>query len=268
MKVSPGRRTQRKGLLLDIDGTITNSAQEVSAATSRALLGLAKSKHMVALCTGRHYATIKKKILPYFPKSSLHITSGGGQIIDSEGKVVWEDGLSEELVKKVVLDVESLGGFVVFGNGEYVYCSVGVAGELRKHPWKFDLRVLHEAPNFNVPTFSILSPNPDIINYVGSIKELEVSVAGKYAKTQFLDVTGRGVSKAKAMAVWAQMVEIDLKNVTAVGDGKNDLCVMQVVGHPVAMGNAVEELKSAAGQIIGDVDADGLSEFLFLFDKK
>jgi hydroxymethylpyrimidine pyrophosphatase-like HAD family hydrolase len=47
-----------------------------------------------------------------------------------------------------------------------------------------------------------------------------------------------------------------------VGDGYNDLGVMRVVGHPVAMGNAELELHAVARHRVAHVDREGLVEAL------
>ena len=57
---------------------------------------------------------------------------------------------------------------------------------------------------------------------------------------------------------------LDMERVMMVGDGENDVAAMQVVGHPVAMGNAEPAARAAARYTVGHVDAGGLREAVAL----
>jgi hydroxymethylpyrimidine pyrophosphatase-like HAD family hydrolase len=47
-----------------------------------------------------------------------------------------------------------------------------------------------------------------------------------------------------------------------VGDGENDLELIQATGLGIAMGNAPEQVKRAAKRVVGPVDACGLEQAL------
>ena len=83
-----------------------------------------------------------------------------------------------------------------------------------------------------------------------------------YTGHEYFDLTPIGVNKGVAAEVWAEQHGLKLREMMMIGDAENDLEVMVVVGHGVAVGNATEEVKAAADQVIGDVDQDGLAEFL------
>jgi hydroxymethylpyrimidine pyrophosphatase-like HAD family hydrolase len=47
-----------------------------------------------------------------------------------------------------------------------------------------------------------------------------------------------------------------------VGDGHNDVPALQIVGYPVAMGNAPDDVADAARHRVAHVDHDGVAEAL------
>jgi hydroxymethylpyrimidine pyrophosphatase-like HAD family hydrolase len=51
----------------------------------------------------------------------------------------------------------------------------------------------------------------------------------------------------------------------AVGDFDNDLEMIKAAGLGVAMGNALERVKSAAGAVVADCDSDGAAEAIERF---
>jgi Cof subfamily protein (haloacid dehalogenase superfamily) len=82
--------------------------------------------------------------------------------------------------------------------------------------------------------------------------------------TAFVNVTPRGVDKASAVGMLAEVYGVPLEGVMMVGDGFNDVPAMRVVGHPVAMGNAEPEVQMEARHVVGHVDGGGLVEALEL----
>lgn len=75
--------------------------------------------------------------------------------------------------------------------------------------------------------------------------------------TGWLDLAPVGVSKASGLAVVARELGIDRSDVLAIGDGRNDTDMLRWAGRGVAMGQAIEEVRSAADAVTGTADEDG-----------
>ncbi len=76
------------------------------------------------------------------------------------------------------------------------------------------------------------------------------------------EVQGRGNGKAEVYRYLLERHGIGAHRVVAVGDQRNDLSLLRDAGLPVAMGNAVEELRALARLVIGDHRDDGVARFL------
>ncbi|AZI41803.1 Cof-type HAD-IIB family hydrolase [Deinococcus psychrotolerans] len=87
-------------------------------------------------------------------------------------------------------------------------------------------------------------------------------------QTLFVSVTRDGVNKGSAIRKVAGFYGFDLGRVMMVGDGHNDVTALEVVGYPVAMGNADKEARAAAKYHVGDVDSGGLVEAVELAMKE
>ena len=83
---------------------------------------------------------------------------------------------------------------------------------------------------------------------------------GTFSKPNYLEVLPLAVNKAGALAALTQSLGISLEQVAAIGDGLNDLEMLNAVGLPVAMGNAVDLLKSKAKWIVRTNDEGGVAE--------
>ncbi len=75
--------------------------------------------------------------------------------------------------------------------------------------------------------------------------------------TAWLDLAPVGVSKASGLAHVAERLGVAAADVLAIGDGRNDIEMLQWAGRGVAMGQAVEPVIAAADDVTGTVYEDG-----------
>ena len=75
--------------------------------------------------------------------------------------------------------------------------------------------------------------------------------------TAWLDLAPVGVSKASGLALVADELGIDAADVLAIGDGRNDIEMLQWAGRGVAMGQAVEVVRVAADAVTDTVHDEG-----------
>jgi len=67
----------------------------------------------------------------------------------------------------------------------------------------------------------------------------------------FVELTPPGADKGAAVARYAAELGISREQILAFGDNQNDLSLLTWAGHGVAMGNALEMVKSAADEVTG-----------------
>ena len=75
----------------------------------------------------------------------------------------------------------------------------------------------------------------------------------------YFEITKAGASKATAAQKYSELSGISLSNSMAIGDSENDKKILQVVGHPVAMGNSKREIKSISKYVTRSVRKQGVS---------
>lgn len=59
-----------------------------------------------------------------------------------------------------------------------------------------------------------------------------------------------------------RLLGVRKEDTIAIGDGHNDIHLFEAVGHRVAMGNAIPELKAVSDQVIGSITHNGLATYL------
>jgi HAD superfamily hydrolase (TIGR01484 family) len=75
--------------------------------------------------------------------------------------------------------------------------------------------------------------------------------------TAWLDLAPVGVDKASGLQHVADKLGIAAEDALAIGDGRNDIEMLQWAGRGVAMGQAVEEVRAAADAVTSSVFEDG-----------
>ena len=83
--------------------------------------------------------------------------------------------------------------------------------------------------------------------------------------TAWLDLSAVGVSKASGLAIVADKLAVDQADVLAIGDGRNDIEMLQWAGRGVAMGQSIEEVREAADHVTDSVYDDGAATELSLW---
>jgi HAD superfamily hydrolase (TIGR01484 family) len=75
--------------------------------------------------------------------------------------------------------------------------------------------------------------------------------------TAWLDLSPVGVSKASGLQHVCDELGLGASDVLAIGDGRNDIEMLRWAGRGVAMGQAVDEVKTAADHVTGTVHDEG-----------
>ncbi len=81
----------------------------------------------------------------------------------------------------------------------------------------------------------------------------------------WLDIAGEGISKASALQGLQQRLVSaghEISQTVAVGDGRNDVEMLEWADRGVAMGQAPDEVKAIANEVTGHVNDDGLADVL------
>lgn len=90
-------------------------------------------------------------------------------------------------------------------------------------------------------------------------------VSGRW-HPDFTDITANGADKGKGILAMARHEGFDPHRTIAFGDGGNDTSMILQAGIGIAMGNAIDELKTLADYVTTTVDDDGILNALKHFN--
>jgi HAD superfamily hydrolase (TIGR01484 family) len=248
-----------KLVALDVDGTLVDERNAISPATSDAVRRLVDAGIPVVLSTGRAvpgaFEVCQRLDLP----DGLAVCSNGAVLIGYRPlevihAVTFDASEAVQRVLTAVPDafvaVEEIGvGYRVnqpFPSGE-------IAGTITVE----DTDSLISEP---VTRVIIRAPSHDPHEFHELVEGLGLTETNYYiGYTAWLDLAPLGVSKASGLARVADRLGVDPADVLAVGDGFNDVEMLEWAGRGVAMGHAPIALKDAADAVTGTVHEDGLA---------
>ncbi|MGB8453322.1 MAG: Cof-type HAD-IIB family hydrolase [Anaerocolumna sp.] len=261
-------------LVLDIDGTLTNSQKEVSEKTLNAILKIQDRGHKVVLASGRP----TPGILPLADKLRLSEYNGyilsynGAKIIDCKtSEIIYQKVLPNEIIPKLhAAALEYSVGIISYENNciitdmdtdEYMEKEANINGITIK-----------KVNNF--PTYINFDVNKCLMTGPGSkLEELEVIMRKKFgdrisvyrSEPFFLELMPLNIDKAYSLGKLLDYLDLSKEQMISCGDGYNDLSMIQYAGMGVAMANAQEVVKKAADYVTLSNDDDGIAHVISEF---
>lgn len=260
----------------DLDGTLLNKNKEITPRLFEALEKLDELGIYFVPSTGRPFGTVPKAIkeLPFL---KYVITSNGATIYDAtEQKNIIENYLTPEAVDAVIEVAKELPIITEYFIEGKAFIAKAVYDDLSP----FDLTESHEfyIKNSRTPVedfWNEMKRNNAVlenINLVFKDMELRKEIWDRLkalglasvtaATTKNIEITSLYATKAQALEKLCAVLGFSRENVLAMGDGDNDMPMIQFAGIGVAMANGEEHIKQAADIIADDCNDFGAAKIL------
>lgn len=97
----------------------------------------------------------------------------------------------------------------------------------------------------------------DLVDVVPLLSSASV---GSFSHTRYLEITNRLATKGLGLQTIASHLDVPKWRTAAIGDGDNDISMIETAWLGVAMGNATPELKARADRVTSSNDEGGLAE--------
>ncbi|WAM32133.1 Cof-type HAD-IIB family hydrolase [Caldicellulosiruptor naganoensis] len=117
-----------------------------------------------------------------------------------------------------------------------------------------------------ITKFVIIDKDIEKVDHVRrQIEEKVGNIETTKSDVNILEVMKKGVNKRKALEFVCSYLNIDKKEVMAIGDNENDLQMIEFAGLGVAMENAIDSLKEIADYITDSYENDGVAKAIEKF---
>lgn len=270
-------------LVLDIDGTVSNSRHEIDHATVEAVARVRRAGIGVLLATGRRYSDA----LPVAARLGLEgpLVTASGALVKRTGdhatlfRAAFDPGALATVLR--LIDAHGLEPILYtdsYGEGFDFHCRrlppAEDAGPLRgvaeyltlnRHLSRLDPRLHLKPPPGVFAGFTMgdrdtmLALERELVDACPGLLSLHVIRSPRY-RDWMCEIAPAAVTKWSGVAAIAAAAGIPREGVCAVGDDVNDLPMIRAAGLGIAMGNASAEVRAAADLVVAGNDDGGIGE--------
>lgn len=251
---------------MDVDGTLLDSNEKISERTRQTINRAIDKGIIFTICSGRPVQGVLPIIRELKLKEDMPFISYNGAMIvaGAEGEVIYERPLSAENARRIFKLGQDFGTTVMVWTGNRLYAN------------RLDERA--EIYGIQSRVSPQLAENTDDLLKNGATKLLwydETEVINKYllrsreilgaqidintSKPYYLEFVDARASKAIAMKKLGKYLGIARREMIAVGDGLNDISMIEYAGLGVAMGNSNPEVIEKADFVTLSNDNDGVA---------
>lgn len=269
---------QHKTIFLDIDGTLVGDKGTVPDSAKEAILKVKGNGHKVIICTGR---TLDEIYPPIMEIGFDGIIACGGNYVIANDEILYERYFSLEDLKHLYEYFEKYGINFYAEAISGIYASKGcdqqlydLAMEIAKDKGEHFMEHFNVFRNVMKQNENLLRDDVTKISFLGSnhpIDDLKEAYKDKFEIFDLVvpmfgansgEISIKGTDKTVGMDIMIHHFDLIEENSIAIGDGNNDITMLQKAAIGVCMGNGTEKLKAVADMITDDVNHDGLAKAL------
>ncbi len=254
-----------RAVFCDIDGTLLTSDHRVTPDTAKKVRELSEGGIPFVLTSSRMPAamySIQEEIGFHGPM----ISYGGALVLDGDGKVLADVGLSQALAAELRRE---------FPAETEERCFSAYSGDFwmvtdRDHPLVRREEEITGARSVKGPWEDVLQEDIPIhkLFWTGPpdfLDEMAGELGNKFPQCMFcksapwlLEIMDGRASKSQAVHILCRKWGISPAETVSFGDNYNDIDMLKATGHSIAMGNAPEAVKAAASEVTVDNNREGL----------
>jgi len=264
-----------KILVLDIDGTLTNSEKEISPETKKVIIDIQERGHVVMLASGRPTPGMMKyaKELELEKYGSYLLSFNGARIINCRtGEIVFQKVLPAQVIPGLYKFAKEhdlglityFGDYIILGtrSDEYVEIESKING--------IPVRKVNDFVNFvdfDVNKCIMTAPPEKAEKCMKLLQEKYKDTLSIYrSEPYFIEIMPQNIDKATSLDRMLETIGLKREDAICCGDGYNDISMISYAGVGVAMQNARDEVKAVADYVTEKTnDEDGLVEVVEKF---
>lgn len=251
-----GGQVLYKLIAIDIDGTLMNDRKEITKEVNDAIQAAKAKGVKVVICTGRPIVGVQSIIeeLKLNDEDDYVITFNGALVQNTYSKDVESQiTLTYKNLKELYELSQKIDSPLQFFDTENLYTPHREISRYTVHEAHINQIPIHYRPIDEVPE-DMLIPK---VMFIDEPERLNTTIANipesfweKYTFVKstpfFLEILDPRVSKGNAVRLLAEKLGIKREEVICIGDGENDLSMVEYAGCGVAMANAESIVKEAA----------------------
>ncbi|CAL8102427.1 unnamed protein product [Prunus armeniaca] len=270
-----------KYIFCDMDGTLLNSKSQISSTTVKALKEVSSRGVKVVIATGKS----RSAVINIFKEVDLAGKDGivsefspgvflqGLLVYGKQGREIFRKNLDPSVCREACLySLENKVPLIAFGKDRCL--------SLFDHPFVDSLHTVYNEPKAEImPSVEHLLADADIqkVLFLDTAEVVATTLrpywsqaTGDRAKVVQavpgqLEIVPAGTSKGSGVNMLLDHLGITPKEIMAIGDGENDIEMLELASLGVALSNGSEKSKAVANVIGASNDEDGAADAIYRY---
>lgn len=259
-------------IALDIDGTLLDSKKRVAKDTIAAIRQAVGQGVIVAFCTGRAVPELEE-FRALLPEIRYAVFASGAGLYDMRKNAAFSlHGIPREQAEEIMAAArpKDVMPQLVLADRDVIQSShmqslehfhMGVYQSLYERAMTLTEDIYGFFGNCREEILKINLYHAEVQERVRTRQQLaHLPMEMVYSEETSVECSALGVSKGTGLLRLCEHLGISPDACAAVGDAENDMPMLRAAGLGIAMGNAGQEVKEAAGRVVAHTDQGGCAE--------
>lgn len=257
-----------KLIALDLDDTILNDKLRISIENKTTIEKVLQLGIKVCIVSGRSYGSIKKYIQELGIMNLCGSLNGANITDPSTEKNVFNLSIDQDILHEIIREIEPEGIHINYYHGQKVVCReeteqaieymkltdvkieyVGLLKEYTKNSQAGKILMIDDTKRLDPIRERLHKKYSDRVNVT-------------YSKPNFLEIYNVKASKGEAVKYISQYYGYRREDIIAIGDGENDISMLEYAGVGVAMGNSSKKVKERSDYVTYSNNKNGVAHAL------
>lgn len=264
-----------KMLVLDLDGTLTNSKKEVTEPTRKALIEIQEAGKIVVLASGRPINGVR----PLAEK--LELTRFGGYMLSfngaritqcSTGNIIYNRTLPASVIQPIYDIAKAYpGADILTYDDEFIFSGLHTNQYTELEASINKMTIIPAKDFVSRLTFPVnkllINGDPEMLKEIMEVLQARFrGLLNIYlSEPFFLEIMPQNIDKAYSLQKLLNSLGLTADSMICCGDGYNDISMIEYAGLGVAMKNAQPLVKDSANFVTRSNDEDGILHVINTF---
>ena len=250
-----------KAIFFDIDGTLRDFTEQGIRPGTYQAIDLARSNGIRCfIATGRHLLEIQEENLLDKLVFDGYVLLNGNLCLDSSHSVLYENPIPVSQIQAMLELEQKMKFSLIFMEKDAMYVS-RVTPQLEEIQAQIGTSIPPVEPHMER---GLARPIYQMVPYAKNLpqdfleKYLPLCEITCWHDVGAFDITPKGGNKQLGIQKVIEYYGYSRDEIAAIGDGYNDIPMIQYAGIGIAMGNGNEKVKEAADYVTDSIEQDGL----------
>lgn len=257
----------KKIAFFDIDGTLINVPKGLMSPTQETVEVLntfQKQGNLIFIASARGSLPFQAENLNFDG-----FIGNDGHYITFNDEVVLDDLFTVDEISKLMAVCNQYKGRSIFTGHQNCWCECWEDQYVQAHQKAFahsnekpsNLIEIYQAKDIQALACCVMFESVEALRLAYQALEEDFTMVTYETGIIRMDIYRNGFRKGTAVKYMYEKLGVPKENTYAFGDGINDMEMLQLVGHGIAMGNAIPQLKEVADEVCDDVMANGIANY-------